>query len=241
MRTMGTEKCTEQRARDLARRPPRLTWLRDEVADQCRVSALDLLNGVQAGWGKRELAEWLVGPYQSLTMLHLTPDELAWAEVLSVPESRRPREPIPSEAIHYVLQRTQALVLGALDRFATGDDRACLFVLRAHQKGAIVRCTDRRGGGCFAPASERSMRLAERVLSLLAADYLMRADEYEERCTVCRRCATVTFDTEARERGECRTHATSGMRPREQSGIELIERARHTLPPLPHVQRIKAG
>jgi hypothetical protein len=56
------------------------------------------------------------------------------------------------------------------------------------------------------------MRLADRVLSLIAADYLLRADEYEAALFTCSLCGRVGFDAEGKARGGIRETHEAGIR-----------------------------
>jgi hypothetical protein len=50
------------------------------------------------------------------------------------------------------------------------------------------------------------MRLAERVLSLFAADYLLRSEDYEQGLFTCAACDELHFDASRRSSGVCRAH-----------------------------------
>ena len=52
--------------------------------------------------------------------------------------------------------------------------------------------------------------LAARVLSLLAADYLMRPGPFVAELTVCAACKAIEFDPKGR-RTICHRHRTSGV------------------------------
>jgi hypothetical protein len=121
-----------------------------------------------------------------------------------------------------MLERTRSDVTQRLEGFAQSDD-AALFVLDARDNGSVIRCKDAGGRAGFLPVDRPGMKLSDRVLSLFATDYLLRTQDYEQLCTVCWRCETVTFDAEARRIGACTTHATSGIRPTADSGVSEKE------------------
>jgi hypothetical protein len=194
----------------------------DRVADACRSTALKFLDGSRAGWEKKDLADWLVGPYRRLTLLRYSVAELAWADVLDAREAPPSKRPLTHERIQDMIERTRIDVTNRLDLFAQSDD-AALFVLDARDSGSVIRCKDARGGEGFLPVDRPGMMLADRVLSLFATDYLLRTADYDQLCTVCWRCETVTFDAEARRIGACTTHATSGIRPSAESGVSAKE------------------
>jgi hypothetical protein len=194
----------------------------DRVAEACRSTALKFLDGSRAGWEKKELADWLVGPYRRLALLRYSVAELAWADVLDAREAPPSTRPLTHERIQDMIERTRIDVTTRLEGFAQTDD-AALFVLDARDSGSVIRCEDAHGREGFLPVDRPGMKLADRVLSLFATDYLLRRADYDELCTVCWRCETVTFDAEARRLGACTTHATSGIRPAAESGVSTRE------------------
>ncbi len=204
----------------LHRLPPTIRL--DRLAETCRKTATRFLDGVRDGWDKHDVAEWLTGPYRRLTLLRYSLAELAWADVLDAKDARAPSRPIPTERVTQILESARGEVLDHLRLFARSED-AAIFVLEARGRGAVVRCADAQGRVGFLPADLPRMRLADRVLSLVATDYLLRTDDYEQLCSVCWRCESVVFDADARRIGACAEHA--GMRPSAQSGISVKESA----------------
>jgi hypothetical protein len=192
----------------------------DRVAEACRSAALTFLDGARAGWEKQDLADWLVGPYRRLTLLRYSVAELAWADVLDSRDAPLSSRPLTHERVQDMIERTRVEVTGRLEGFAQTKDVA-LFVLDARDGGSVIRCADADGREGFLPADRPGMKLADRVLSLLATDYLLRREDYEQLCTVCWRCETVTFNADARLLGACTTHATSGIRPSAGSGSDV--------------------
>lgn len=210
----------------------------DRVAEACRSTALKFLDGSRAGWEKKELADWLVGPYRRLTLLRYSVAELAWADVLDAREAPPSSRPLTHLRIQDMIERTRAEVVSRLEGFAQSDD-AALFVLDARDNGSVIRCRDARGGEGFLPVDRPGMKLADRVLSLFATDYLLRTADYDHLCTVCWRCETVTFDAEARRIGACTTHSTSGIRPSADSGVSAKETNKcETLRGFPAAQQV---
>ena len=120
--------------------------------------------------------------------------------------------------------RTDDLTLVALARFTDRRD-AGVVAARALARGAVTPFVDDLGEEGFAPVDLPGMRLVERVMSLIAADFLRRPRDYETACTVCNVCASVVFDPAARESGACAAHSPAGMRPRHESGIQMPEHA----------------
>lgn len=196
----------------------------DDVAEACRSAALEFLDGVRDGWGKKELATWLTGSYHQISILRCTPDELAFADV--APQTPRPdlrgRPPsVPPEDLQKTLRAARAEVLGVLERFAAGDEAAATFVWRVKGRGGLTPVEDDDGISGLVPNEQPSQRLVERVLSLLAADYVARPHDYEERVAVCHSCGCVSFLPSARVTCECGDRHGSGMRPR--ISLEMAE------------------
>ncbi len=193
----------------------------DDVAEACRSAAVDFLDGVRDGWGKRELAAWLVGPYHQLSLLRCSADELAFSEVVDqAPRSSSGSSGVKRVAEHDVektMRDARDQVLKIVQRFALGDPAAETFVWRVRSRGALSRVEDENGCAGLVPNEAPTQRLAERILSLIASDYVARPLDYEDRVTICATCKTVTFDQGARDHGECAQHRSgnaSGVRPR---------------------------
>ncbi|MGH7280075.1 MAG: hypothetical protein ACRELY_01005 [Polyangiaceae bacterium] len=189
----------------------------DDVAEACRSAALELLDGVRDGWGKKELVKWLTGSYHQISILRCSADELAFADV--VPHSPRPdlrtnTPSVPPEDIEKTLKSAREEVLAVIERFASGDQAAETFVWRVKSRGGLARVEDENGAPGLVPNEQPSQRLVERVLSLIAADYVARPLDYEDRVAVCHACGSVSFEPGARTACDCGEHRGSGMRPR---------------------------
>ena len=191
----------------------------DDVAEACRSAAIDFLDGVRDGWGKRELAAWLVGPYHQLSILRCTPDERASAVLMTpLPDSGVLRTVTPrrvaEQDVDKAMRTARKEVLRVIERFETGDPSAETFVWRVRNRGGLARVEDENGTTGLVPNEGPTQRLVERVLSLVAADYVARPLDYEDRVTICATCKTISFDEIARASGDCGAHRGSGMRPR---------------------------
>jgi hypothetical protein len=172
------------------------------VAEDCRAALLAFLEGTRAGWGKSGLAVWLSGPYRLVTRHAPRPE-------------RTPRRSDVAPAS----TRTQ-LQARTLDEILASARQEVLTTLKlARENGAFARsalhadfATRSRDTLLYAgyvPVDHERMRLADRVLSLAAVDYLMRPSDYLALLTVCTECDEVTFDPHVRARGLCRLHAPS--------------------------------
>jgi hypothetical protein len=167
------------------------------IASACRDALLAFLNESQH-WGKAELAMWLMGPY---------------AQVAAYGDSTRPgsgervvpllRE-IDARMVQRVITTARTEVFSVLERLADSEG-AATFTLSMLSSGFVVRCEDQRTIKGWVPTTG-ARRLADRVLSLLAVDFMTRPEDYD-RLAVCSRCRIVELDLLARARGVCERHA----------------------------------
>lgn len=184
----------------------------EDVAAICRATALEVIDGALAGWGKKELATWLETNYRQVTLLQFSAAELAWDDIVApAHHTALPSALITSARVQRLLAETYDTVKVELARFGHGQ-RAGAFLHRVVDIGGVVRCTDDAGNEAFVPADKPGMRLVDRVLSLFASDVLVNRADYDNRVFVCRRCARVEFDAAGRNLGECVDHAASGVR-----------------------------
>ncbi len=183
-----------------------------DVADSCRYGAISFLNGVLAAWGKPELGAWLAGPYRDVTRhAREALDLAARRDAIMARRSAVARRTIAPYAIERVMREAHDEVLITL-RTLVQPDGGVGFAFSALGGALVSRCRDDQGEPGWIPVSPTRMRLAERVLSLIAVDYLTRPDDYESSLAVCSTCRVVAFDATARARGLCRVHAGSGIR-----------------------------
>lgn len=187
------------------------------VAEDCRAAALAFLND-SAHWGKAELAMWLMGPYSQLTQYVSPYSRRRSGEFArSAPMLRE----IDVRMVDRVIKSAHEEVIATLKRTNDAEGGAS-FAFTMHAAGFIARCEDRGHIAGWVPTSD-ARRLADRVLSLLAADYLARPNDYESELSICGQCGTVEFDAISRSRGICPRHG-SGM---------FVPNSRETLPYLP--------
>lgn len=193
----------------------------DDIAEACRSAALELLRGVRSGWGKRELGEWLVGPYHQLSMLRFPPTLTRSPSSSGVfPRAQVRPHPVREPDVVKVMWEAREEALRAIDRFETRDSSAEAFVWRLQSRGLLARIEDESGARGLVPNEIPRQHLSDRVLSLLACDYVARPLDYEDRVTICRKCGAVTFAESARTNRECGEHVNeSGERPR----VRLLE------------------
>jgi hypothetical protein len=156
-----------------------------EVADACRSAALGFAWSAHHGWGRRELARWLVGPYARAT---------AATRSLRLSGMRRAvmHRPLAEETIEELLQTARAEIIEVLRGVWswTHDARA---VRACIDEGLVAGIVDDASDLGFAPVDHARMRLIDRVRSLFVADYLTRPGDYAA-FAVCGECDGATFD-----------------------------------------------
>jgi hypothetical protein len=168
--------------------------------DGCRAAALDFVNHVAESPDKEKLAGWLRGPYRthSVTLARSRTRRLGATSV------------VPG-ALATLLVRTRREVLLGLLRARNMEDGVG-FAYGALAAGHVYRCQDVEGTQGWVPVAQPRMTLADRVLSLVAADYLLRSDDYETSLYTCSACGLVEFDAARAALGVCRAHAHSDIR-----------------------------
>jgi hypothetical protein len=207
----------------------------------CRAAALDFVNRVSAPPGalaasagrpreagaddtergaeaKRELAEWLRGPYHDhvfavALVTARPPTSLGLGSPLGARSGSPASVPaIAAGALQRVLAKARYEALIAFARARDPEDGVSL-AFSALSAGLVSRCQDADGTPGWVPVCQPRMRLAERVLSLIAADYLLRADDYEAALFTCSLCGRVCFDAEGKGRGGiCEAHEKASVR-----------------------------
>jgi hypothetical protein len=154
-----------------------------DIAAQCRDAAMVFINESKA-WSKAELSMWLTGSYASITRHAVKQEEEG--TVWPVPLLRD----IDVRLIDRIMGSARTEILTTLANIA--KDGSASFVLRALIAGTVVRCEDGTGEPAWAPTTAAT-RLADRVLSLFAVDYLARPIDYETSLFVCTKCESVSF------------------------------------------------
>jgi hypothetical protein len=169
-------------------------------ADGCRAAALEFLNQVAPRGDKQGLAAWLRGPYR--------------AHVVILARSRNRRlgaATVTPSALEKLLTQARLEVSLGLLRARDAEDGVS-FGFSALAAGLVYRCQDSKGAQGWVPVAHPRMRLADRVLSLVAADYLLRPADYETTLYTCSACGLVEFDGARATLGGCCAHAHSDIR-----------------------------
>jgi hypothetical protein len=177
-----------------------------DIASACRNAALTFINESKR-WGKAELGMWLTAAYAPV--MQQAPKDATGGTTWPVPLLRE----IDARLIDRIMQSARTEILETLASIA--KDGSASFVLRALISGTVVRCEDAGREPAWAPTGAAT-RLADRVLSLFAVDYLSRPGDYESELSVCPACETVSFDASTRRHCPCRTQymQTGSARPR---------------------------
>lgn len=188
-----------------------------DVADACRSAALGFAWGADRGWGRRELARWLVGPYAQAVAV----TEAARSGVQRAPVSR----PLTEAIVVDLLRRSHAYLLDGL-RIASTWRRDAAFAREMIDEGFVVGVIDGSSAIGYAPVDAFDMRLVDRVRSLFMADFLTRPDEYAS-FVVCEVCGGATFDGARSHGGACEGRGVVALRRRPVRTFSLeIPRAR---------------
>lgn len=172
------------------------------IADGCRTAALAFLNE-SSRWGKAELAMWLMGPYGQLTQYVSQYSRRRSGEFAKQPPLLRE---IDARMVDRVIKNAYDEVMASVERTCDPEGGAS-FAFTMLAAGFVARCEDHGRVAGWVPTSD-ARRLADRVLSLIAADYLARPADYDNEVSVCGTCRTVEFDAVSRSRGICHRHGS---------------------------------
>lgn len=149
-------------------------------AADCRAAATAFLEGVERGWGKRELAMWLAGPYRALAK-----------RPARAPAAKGGAErSVDGLALADVMARAYDGVVAFLLDLEAGEWQPVTDAMRAHH----VRPSRLSGDLVWLPVDAPRMRLEERVRSLFLVDYLFEPESYEGAFGVCASCSRFFFD-----------------------------------------------
>ena len=170
-----------------------------DFVERSRSALLEFFAGAAGDWGKRELAEWLAGSYARAVMVAPRSDVAAPSSLSRVATSR----------VEELVNATRETLVA---KIPWAGPRASL-IGSAVDARLVVACVDVDGARGWVAVARRAPLLA-RVEALVAVDALARPLDYRDRLVVCKRCGGLSFDAEARAKGECRTHVDSGIVPR---------------------------
>lgn len=190
-----------------------------DIADAARSAALGFAWGADRGWGRRELARWLVGPYaRAVAVSHVARSGVRRGFT---------ERPLAEDTVKHLLRRSHAYLLDGLRSAATWR-RDAAFAREMIDEGFVVGVTDESSAIGYAPLDAFDMRLVDRVRSLFVADFLSRPADYDD-FVVCGACGAATFDGGVSHASHCGGHGTPSLRRRAvrtfEPGIELTDLA----------------
>ena len=142
----------------------------DQPETPRQAAVLFVREAAQAGWGRRELADWLVCHYgPCVTGSDDSPRRSPFppAEDWSDPSPVTLRESTIGELCAAARMRMIALLEDLRDR-DTGESIARSMIAR----GLVFGERDEHGAVAYLPVNRRQLRLADRLASLFVADYL---------------------------------------------------------------------
>jgi len=156
-----------------------------------REAAAEFIRGTSCGWGRRDLATWLVCHYSPCLVSDATihPDRVPDNEepaMLSVASSG-----LDDEQVERLILDARSSVLRMLFDLAW-PSQATAITQNAIGAGHVAPLRDAAGSVTWAPVGRRRMRLADRVASLFIADALNVPHQYSG-ITLCRSCGELGF------------------------------------------------
>jgi hypothetical protein len=176
----------------------------EDVADAARSAALGFAWGANRGWGRLELARWLVGPYaRAVAVSHGARSGVRRAVT---------ERPLAEDTVSHLLRRSHGYLLDGLRSAATWR-RDASFAREMIDEGFVVGVVDESSAIGYAPLDAFDMRLVDRVRSHFVADFLTRPADYD-RFSVCESCGAATFDAVESHEGICGGRATRSQRRR---------------------------
>ncbi len=165
------------------------------IADACREAGPAFLEGARGGWGKLELAAWLVGSYRPIC----APMAEDASGILLVLPSGTAHAPIRAGAVEGLIELVAVAATSALAELARGETAP---IAEAMRDRAIASAQGPRSL-VWVPADRPRLRLEARLMSLFAVDYLLRSDAYTTDLLVCGACDEVNFDGAERACARC--------------------------------------
>lgn len=168
-------------------------------ASPIREAAAEFVRGTTFGWGRRDLAAWLVCHYSPCLVADAAvhPDGIRSLAPNLSPASVR----LDDECIERLILDARCSVLKLLADLAWPSE-ATARAQNAIGAGHVIATPDRRGDRHWAPVGRRRMRLAERVGSLFIADALEHPLDYPG-LSLCRACGELGFGAKAVHQAGC--------------------------------------
>ncbi len=184
---------------DLANGPELLPGVDASMfANACRSAGLAFLAGAESGWGKLELAEWLLGPYAAVSTRLGESDGNALS-VAGTMAASMGSGIVRATAVEELIELVRVAVSSTLVELHRDETLAITQAIRERHV-AWARASE---GLVWTPVDHPRMRLEARVTSLFAVDYLLRPRAYELDLAVCTSCDHVSFDGADRSCDRC--------------------------------------
>lgn len=177
-----------------------------DVADRARAAGFVFVSSSRWGWGKRDLANWLVHDYRP-AVLSAPARPRTEANAASTDETSATR-------LVAVARRRVVEMLSEATTAWAGTD----FASESIENGLVIGVSDDAGTIGYAPTHDARMRLVDRVASLFIADFLTRPRDYEQ-LVVCSSCDEVSFKWDEIHEDGCEARG-----PR--SGVVIVPRYR---------------
>jgi len=154
-----------------------------------------------------------------------TATEVARAKGGTAPSTPAAASQLDRDAVEQLMVLAHRECLNVL-RSMIDPEQGTSFAFKLVTLELLMRCEDTQANSGWLPIAKSNMRLADRVQSLIAVDFLTRPEDYEAQLAICSRCGTIEFDAMARARGLCRRHSNNAHRPRRRRWHTLFARNR---------------
>jgi hypothetical protein len=150
-----------------------------------RQAGIEFVRGTTFGWGRRDVANWLVCQYAPATVAGPRPHQSrGQCRMTSVDEG----------TLEQIVLEARVRVLRLFNELADRDRGAALARAMIAQ-GVVLPIRDPQGGTAYAAVALDRMRLAERAASLFVADYLNWPFDYR-RARLCGSCGELALGAE---------------------------------------------
>ncbi len=158
-----------------------------------RQAGVDFVRGTSFGWGRRELATWLVCQYSPCLAVDAA-RELRPDTTIAIP-------PLDDELLERLVLDARSSTLRLLAELPWPTEAEAR-TSAARATGHVVAHCDAQGRRNWAPVGRRRMRLADRVASLFIADYLEHPADYRT-TSLCRACGELVFGAKSAHEATC--------------------------------------
>jgi hypothetical protein len=165
-----------------------------------REAAAVFIRGTTFGWGRYELANWLVCHYSPCLVSDATVHPDGHVDAARATLSAASNK-LDEERLESIVLDARCAVLRLLSDL-TWPSVSTTLLHAAIAGGNVIRVPDRNGRSSWAPVGRSRMGLADRVSSLFIADALNTPDDYRE-VLLCRYCGELGFNREVLHDSAC--------------------------------------